>query len=163
MSEIVEDDRVVAIYYTLKNAEGAQLDSNKGGKPLVYLHGKSQIVPGLEKELAGQKRGATVNVVVPAEGGYGEPKEELFETVPRSSFPPEMELAVGQMLQGQNPEGQAVRIRIHELKDDEVIVDKNHPLAGQPLHFEVHIYGVREATKEELEHGHAHGPGGHKH
>lgn len=162
--DVVADQRVVAIYYTLTNAEGQTLDSNRnGGKPLVYLQGAGNIVKGLEKGLEGAKRGDTLDVVVSAEEGYGEPKEELFEELPRSAFDPSMQLEPGMMLRGQTPDGMAIQARIAEVGEETVRIDRNHPLAGVELHFNIFIYGVRDAKPEELEHGHAHGPGGHQH
>jgi FKBP-type peptidyl-prolyl cis-trans isomerase SlyD len=163
-SEVVADKRVVAIYYTLTNAEGRTLDSNRnGGKPLVYLHGAGNIVKGLEKGLDGAKRGEIRDVVVSPEEGYGEPKEELFEELPRSAFDPSMKLEPGMILRGQTPDGQPLQARIAEVGEEQVRIDRNHPLAGVELHFNIYIYGVRDAKPEELEHGHAHGPGGHQH
>lgn len=163
-SDIVADQCVVAIYYTLTNSEGQTLDSNRsGGKPLVYLQGSGNIVKGLEKGLEGAKRGDTLDVVVAPEDGYGLPKDELIEEVPRTAFDPSMELQPGVMLRGQTPDGMPLQARVLEVGDEVVRVDRNHPLAGTELHFNIFIYGVRPATPEELTHGHAHGPGGHQH
>ncbi|MEO0649896.1 MAG: peptidylprolyl isomerase [Planctomycetota bacterium] len=162
--EAVADGAVVGIYYTLKDEGGNVLDTNrKGGAPLAYLHGHKNIVPGLEKALTGAKKGEKVDAVVAPEDGYGQPSEDLLEQVPRSAFPPDAQVVEGAVFQGRQPNGQVFQARIAKVEGDEVTVDRNHPLAGQTLHFEVTVDGIREATEEELTHGHAHGAGGHQH
>ena len=159
--DLIEAGHVVAIYYTLKDAAGTQLDSNKnGGPPLSYLAGAGNIVPGLDKALIGQRRGTTVKAVVPAEEAYGPHRPELLERVPRAQFPANVEIKAGMVFSGRTPDGLPLRIRVGGVEGDQVLIDKNHPLAGQELHFEVYVYGVRPATPEEQQHGHAHGPGG---
>ena len=158
------EGRVVGIYYTLKDDEGTVLDTNrKGGEPLAYLHGAKNIVTGLENALAGKVKDDFVEVVVTPAEGYGERQEELVKPVERSSFPPEGEPQPGMMVHGQNEAGQHLQGVIVDVEEEHVTVDFNHPLAGQSLHFEVTITGVREATAEEVAHGHPHGPGGHEH
>ncbi|MHC4263616.1 MAG: FKBP-type peptidyl-prolyl cis-trans isomerase [Planctomycetota bacterium] len=160
----VQDGAVVSIYYTLTNDAGEVLDTNrKGGAPLAYLHGHSNIVPGLEKALTGAETGAKVVAVVTPEEGYGQPNDELFQEVPRSAFPEGMELAEGVMVHGKQPDGQPVQARIAKIGEETVTLDHNHPLAGATLHFEVTVDKIREATDEEKQHGHAHGQGGHQH
>jgi FKBP-type peptidyl-prolyl cis-trans isomerase SlyD len=154
----------VAIYYTLTDDAGQVLDTNKGQKkPLVYLAGVGNIVKGLDDALMGAARGETRKVDVAPADGYGEWTEEALETIPRSAFPPEAEVVKGAVFHGQTPDGLPIQVRVHEADGDEVKVDKSHPLAGQTLHFEVYVYGIRQATEEEKQHGHAHGPGGHQH
>jgi FKBP-type peptidyl-prolyl cis-trans isomerase SlyD len=157
----IGDKTVVRIDYTLRNAGGEVLDSSEGAEPLTYLHGMSQIVPGLEKELAGLEAGQSKDVVVQPEEGYGLPDPQGVFGVPRTAFPPEAKLSVGDSFIGEDDEGQALPVRVVELRDDMVIVDANHPLAGETLFFHVDVREVREATAEELEHGHSHGEGGH--
>jgi FKBP-type peptidyl-prolyl cis-trans isomerase SlyD len=152
--------KVVRLDYTLKNDAGEVLDSSDGAEPLAYIHGAHQIVPGLERALEGLDVGAEKDVVVGPEDGYGVPDPG---TVPRASFPPDLELAVGDSFMGENEEGGAVPVRVVELRDDVVVVDANHPLAGVTLHFHVTIREVRDATPAELMHGHAHGDGDHHH
>lgn len=162
--DTVQDGAVVGIYYTLKNDAGEVLDTNvKGGAPLAYLHGHGNIVPGLEKALAGASKGQKVVAAVAPEEGYGQPDEALLEEVPRSVFPPEAPVEPGAVFQGRQPDGQVFPVRIAKVEGDTVTVDRNHPLAGVTLHFEVTIDGIRQATEEELTHGHAHGKGGHHH
>lgn len=165
MTELaVAEGRVVGIYYTLKDENDNVLDTNrKGGDPLKYLHGANNIVGGLEKALEGKVKDDYVAVVVAPEEGYGERREELVKPVERSSFPPEGEPQPGMMVHGQNEHGQHLQGMVVGVEEDLVTVDFNHPLAGQPLHFEVTVAGVREATPEEVSHGHPHGPGGHEH
>lgn len=162
--DTIADGLVAAIYYTLTDDDGQVLDTNKGSKkPLVYLAGAGNIVPGLDKALMGVKRGETVKVDVAPADAYGEWNEEAMETIPRSAFPPDAEVAPGAVFHGQTPDGLPIQVRVHAVDGDDVKVDKNHPLAGKTLHFEVYVYGVREPSEEEKEHGHAHGPGGHQH
>jgi len=162
--DAIADGHVAAIYYTLTDDAGQVLDTNKGAKkPLVYLAGAGNIVPGLDKALMGVKRGETVKVDVAPADAYGERNEEAMETIPRSAFPPDAEVVVGSVFHGQTPDGVPIQVRVASVDGDDVKVDKNHPLAGQTLHFEVYVYGVRAATDEEKQHGHAHGPGGHQH
>lgn len=158
----IADKKVVRIDYTLKNASGEVLDTSAGGEPLTYLHGFSQIVPGLERELTGMEAGEGKDVVVQPEEGYGLPDPQGVFGVPRAAFPADAKLSVGDAFVGEDDEGQALPVRVVELRDDVVIVDANHPLAGETLFFHVDVREVRDATAEELEHGHSH-DGGHAH
>ncbi len=155
--------KVVSIDYTLKHGEGNVLDTSEGAEPLAYIHGASQIVPGLESALEGLDVGAEKDVVVKPEDGYGRPDPAGVFTIPRATFPPDLTLAVGDAFMGENEDGGAVPVRVVELRDDVVVVDANHPLAGMTLHFHVVVREVRDATLEELQHGHAHGGDGHHH
>ncbi len=147
---------VVAFHYKLTNSEGEQLDSSEGQDPLKYLHGASNIVPGLEKELEGKKAGDKLKVEVQPDEGYGQVNPQLVQKVPHSAFEGAPEIKAGMQFQAQGPDGQVQLITVSEVSGEEVTVDGNHPLAGQTLHFDVTIEEVREASKEELEHGHAH-------
>ena len=147
---------MVAFHYKLTNSDGEQLDSSDGQDPLKYLHGASNIVPGLEKELEGKKAGDALKVEVQPEDGYGQVNPQLVQKVPRSAFEGAPEIKAGMQFQAQGPDGQAQLITVKEVSEEEVTVDGNHPLAGQVLHFDVTIEDVREASEEELEHGHAH-------
>lgn len=162
---IIEAGKVAAIWYTLTDKDGKVLDSNrKGGKPLPFLVGAGNIIVGLEEELLGKKKDDTCTVVVPPEKAYGLPDKEAFQPIPKKSLPPEIKLEPGvQLTATAQNNGQAQVVRIHEIKEDEVIIDFNHPLAGATLTFDVTVVGVREATAEEKQHGHPHGPGGHHH
>jgi FKBP-type peptidyl-prolyl cis-trans isomerase SlyD len=158
----VTDKKVVRLDYTLKNAAGEVIDTSDGAEPLTYLHGFNQIVPGLERELVGMEAGQAKDVVVQPEEGYGMPDPQGVFGVPRTAFPPDAKVAVGDSFIGEDDEGQALPVRVVELRDDIIIVDANHPLAGETLFFHVDVREVREATDDELAHGHSHG-GGHAH
>lgn len=156
---LIGEKKVVRIDYTLKNASGEVLDTSDGGEPLSYLHGAHQIVPGLERELTGMEAGQSKDVVVQPDDGYGQPDPQGIFGVPRAAFPADADLKVGDTFMGEDDEGGAVPVRVVELKDDTIVVDANHPLAGETLYFHVDVREVRDATLEELMHGHAHGPG----
>jgi FKBP-type peptidyl-prolyl cis-trans isomerase SlyD len=159
----IANDAVVHIAYTLKNDAGEIIDQSQEGQPLAYLHGHHNIVPGLESALAGKQAGDSVEVSVSATEGYGERSDEAIFEIPRDKLPPEVEPEVGMQLAAQAPDGGIIQFRLVEIGDAVVKADANHPLAGQTLHFDVSIESVREATSEELAHGHVHGPGGHHH
>ena len=154
----VADNMVVSMDYTLTLDSGEVIDSSDGREPLEFLHGRGQIIPGLEKELYGMTVG-DVKKVSPAEG-YGEMDDDAFQLYPRDSFPDDMELAEGMGLHMRDTEsGQVIEAYIYEIRPDGVVLDFNHPLAGETLNFDVKIAGLRPATSEELAHGHAHGAG----
>ncbi len=155
----IADKCVVHIHYTLKNDQGETLDSSEGREPLPYLHGASNIVPGLEKALTGQEAGAQLDVTVSPEEGYGPVFPEAIQTVPREAFQGVDDIQPGMQFQAQGPEGQVQVITVKEITDEGIVVDGNHPLAGQNLNFSVEVAEVREATEEEMEHGHPHMPG----
>ena len=154
----IADRSVVLIHYTLTNEQGEVLDSSSGGEPLAYLHGMGNLVPGLEKALAGKIAGDKLKVKVPPEEGYGLRDEKRVEQVPRRAFQGVRELKPGMRF---NSGGGA--ITVVRTMGDMVTVDSNHELAGVTLNFEVDVTEVREATGEELAHGHVHGAGGHHH
>lgn len=156
----VAKDLVVGIAYALHLGDGKVIDSSGEGAPLLYVHGAGQIVPGLEQALEGKEAGHRQQVVVPSAQGYGERDEEATRTVPRAAFPPDAPLEVGAELVVVDDQQNQVPLRIVKVEGDSVTVDFNHPLAGKTLHFDVTVKSVREATDEELEHGHAHGEGG---
>ncbi|KFE71885.1 FKBP-type peptidyl-prolyl cis-trans isomerase [Hyalangium minutum] len=153
-------DRIIALEYKLHLGDGQIIDQSEPGQPLSYLHGRGQIVPGLEKALEGLAAGEAKQVVVPPAQGYGEHDARGLQEVPRTMFPADAELKPGMRLAAQTDGGEVIPIGIHEVKGETVIVDLNHPLAGKTLHFDVTVKDVRDATAEELSHGHAHGPGG---
>lgn len=159
----IADDKVVSIHYTLRDDDGDEIDSSVGDEPLTYLHGASNIVPGLERQLAGKQVGDMVKAVVPPEEGYGVAEGPGPQRVPRDAFPKDAELEPGTQFFARGPNGDAMPLWVVEVTDEGVMVDANHPLAGVTLHFEVEIVEVRDATAEEKAHGHPHGPGGHHH
>ena len=156
-------ERCVAYFhYTLTNDAGEVLDSSAGREPLPYLHGKGNIVPGLEKAMVGHVVGDKFNVdVTPAEG-YGEKNETLIQVVPRAAFQGVPNVEAGMQFQAESNMG-PVSVVVTKVEGDEVTVDGNHPLAGETLHFAIEITEVREASVEEVLHGHVHGAGGHHH
>jgi len=154
--------KVVSLSYTLKSSAGDLIDQSEDGSPLVYLHGAQNIVPGLEEKLEGADVGETVQAVVSPEKGYGQRIGEAHE-VPRNLFPEGADIQPGMQVVAQDEEGQQIPFFVTDVKDDTITIDPNHPLAGETLHFEVTVEATRDATSEELEHGHPHGPGGHHH
>ena len=155
-------DSVVTIHYTLKDDAGAVLDQSGPGEPLAYLHGHGNIIPGLEKQLTGKNPGDELTVTVPPAEGYGEYSKELVQDVPRRALRGIKDVTTGMRLHAQTADGTRT-MTVTKMIGDMVTLDGNHPLAGQSLHFEVRIEGVRAATEEELAHGHVHGPHGHDH
>ncbi|MBI2384342.1 MAG: peptidylprolyl isomerase [Gammaproteobacteria bacterium] len=153
---------VVSIHYTLKDDGGEVLDSSAGGEPLAYLHGTGNIIPGLEKALAGKRAGDKLSVRVEPAEGYGERDERLVQQVPRRMFQGVSDLQPGMRFHAQGDHG-PVAVIVTRVAGDMVTVDGNHALAGVTLNFEVEVAQVRDATLEELSHGHVHGPGGHHH
>lgn len=163
MSEAIGSGKVVGMAYSLKNDAGVILDQASHEEPFVYIQGASQIVPGLEEALVGLKIGEKKNVSVDPDAGYGPVIPGLQMTVKKNQFPGVADIQVGMQFQAQSPEGHGMVFTIVELKDDDVTIDGNHPLAGQTLHFAVEILSMRAATEEEMSHGHVHGEGGHHH
>ena len=156
MSLLIGDKLVVSMHYKLTDASGTVLDSSEGNEPLSYLHGAGNIIPGLEKELTGKTEGATLQVTVPPAEGYGEVREELIQTVSKDAFQGVESVEAGMAFEAQGPDGQVQRIIVKSVDGDQVTIDGNHPLAGMTLNFDVEIVGIREATEEEIAHGHAH-------
>jgi FKBP-type peptidyl-prolyl cis-trans isomerase SlyD len=163
MSLKIADDHVVTIHYTLKDESGEIVDSSEGMDPLVYLQGAENIVPGLEHALAGKQVGDKLSVTVQPKDGYGELIPELCQVVSIDMFQGVDELEIGQMFETESAEGYPMIVTITEISEGNVTIDANHPLAGQVLNFAVEVVDVREASEEELEHGHVHGEGCHHH
>lgn len=153
---------VASFHYTLTDDDGNVIDSSADRAPLTYLHGSGNIVPGLEREMHGRKAGDVFNVVVAPEDGYGLPNPTMVQVVPREAFQGVEQLEVGMEFQAQTPQG-PMSVSIAGIDGDQVTVDGNHPLAGQALHFAIEVTDVRDATLEEMGHGHVHGEGGHHH
>jgi FKBP-type peptidyl-prolyl cis-trans isomerase SlyD len=156
----ISRDSVVTIHYTLKDDAGEVIDSSASGEPLAYLHGHGNIVPGLERELTGRNAGDKLSVrVAPAEG-YGEYDKGLVQSVPRRALGGIKDVRPGMHLHAQTEEGPRT-VTVTDVTGDSVTLDGNHPLAGKHLNFDIQIEEVRQATEEELSHGHVHGPHGH--
>ena len=158
----IAKDRIVTIDYTLTGETGQVLDTSEGREPLSYLHGAGNIIPGLENALEGKAAGEQVKVSVPPDQGYGPRDETLVQAVPRNAFAGVPNVAPGMQFQANTNSGPRI-ITIRDVRDDQVTIDANHPLAGATLNFDVSVKDVREASPEELAHGHVHGPGGHNH
>lgn len=160
---LIAPNKAVSIDYTLTNDAGEVIDSSSGGAPLVYLHGAGNIIVGLEKALEGKQSGDELNVTIEPVEAYGEYSPELVATLNRSMFEGVDELAVGMQFHASAPDGSMQIVTIRDLDGDDVVVDGNHPLAGQRLTFQVKVVDVRDANPEEIAHGHIHGAGGHQH
>lgn len=159
----IAENSVVSIEYTVTDRDGTVLDTSHGQEPLTYIQGQGQIVAGLEKTLAGRAKGDSFKVEVPPSEGYGERDDDRILQVPRKELPKGMKPTVGMQIFAESPEGQTVPLWITDVGETEVTLDGNHPLSGMQLFFAVEVKEVRTATKEELQHGHVHGPGGHHH
>ena len=162
MTESIAENKVALIHYTLRDPAGEVLDSSKEGPPLAYLHGASNLVPGLEKEMTGREVGSSFEVKVSAAEGYGERDKATFE-VPRAQFPPDADLQPGMDFVMEDAQGQYTPLWVAKVTTETVTVDPNHPLSGMDLHFAIEVVEIRDATAEELDHGHPHGPDGHHH
>ena len=158
----VEKRKVVAFHYTLTNDQGEQLESSRERQPMIYLHGAGNLIPGLEKAMAGRETGDQFQVTVAPADAYGERDPARLQRIPAKKFGNTRDLKPGYLVSLQTKRGpvQAVVVKVGRFNVD---VDLNHPLAGQTLTFDVEITDVREATAEEISHGHAHGPGGVNH
>lgn len=150
--------KVASIHYTLTDNDGKVLDSSSGREPLHYIQGIGNLIPGMEEGLEGKKQGDKVNLKVSPEKGYGVKSDELIQKVPRSAFGDQK---IENGMQFQTNQGGVVTVTHIGLS--EITVDANHPLAGVELNFAVEVLSIREATEDELAHGHVHGPGGHHH
>ena len=155
---MIQKNHVVTMHYTVSTSESVEIDSSKNGKPLVFLHGHGYLVPGLEEALTDKKNGDTFTANVAAEKAYGERYDNLVQTVPKNMFEG-MDVEVGMSFRATTDDGEQ-SVVIIDVTDDEIVVDGNHPLAGVDLTFEVEIIDVRDATPEEIAHGHVHGDGG---
>jgi FKBP-type peptidyl-prolyl cis-trans isomerase SlyD len=161
-TDTVENNVVVSMEYTL-HVDNEEIDSSRGQDPLQFLVGYGNIISGLEREMMGMKVGESKDVVVAPAEGYGEFDEEAFMDVPRSAFPKDMTIEEGSELTVRDDSGQARYARVDTIEGDNVTLNFNHPLAGDELHFNVKVVGLREPTAEELEHGHVHQGDGHHH
>lgn len=157
----ISEEQVVSIHYTLTDDSGETLDTSAGRDPLQYVHGAQNIIPGLESALEGKAVGDNFEVTLQPSEAYGEFDEELVQQVPLAAFEGVEQIEPGMQFEARSPEGATQVVIVQEVTDDGVVVNGNHPLAGQVLHFDVTVEEVRDATEEEVEHGHVHAPGGH--
>lgn len=158
----ISKNKVVSIDYTLTDAKGTVLDKSSKGRPLFYIQGAGNIIPGLEKALEGKDSGEALKAQIPHADAYGARDESLMQVIPKENFGDIKDLKVGMELEAESEDGIRI-ITVVGIEGDRVTVDGNHPLAGMDLTFDVNIVEVRDATSEELAHGHVHGPGGHAH
>ncbi len=158
----VTNKTVVSFHYTLCNAAGEQLETSRDGEPARYLHGRNNIIRGLEEALRGLEAGATVSVTVPPEKAYGLRNEQLQQRVPIKHITHKGKLEAGAVVQINTEQGQR-SVTVLKVGHHSADIDANHPLAGQELTFDIEITDIRSAEAEEITHGHAHGPGGHQH
>ncbi len=156
----IEIDRAVSFDYTLKNDKGEILDTSENSQPLTYIHGKGFMIPGLEKALEGKKEGESFKTTIKSKEAYGDYNEKLIFEIEKEKLGNIKNMEVGMHVKMQIEKGLVV-LKIVSIEDQQVKVDANHPLAGQDLYFDVNVKEIREATKEELEHGHVHD--GHEH
>lgn len=162
MGILIGKNCVVSIHYTLTDDDGNILDTSINDEPLHYLHGANNLIPGLENELTGKAAGAAFTVKVAPDEAYGVYHEELVQTVPLDMFKGVDEVHPGMQFETQGANGPEMII-VTAVKDGQVTVDGNHPLAGKTLHFDVKVEAVRDASREEIEHGHPHHGHDHHH
>ena len=156
---IIKQDSVVTFHYTLRDDTGEVIDSSISTGPFAYLHGHGNLVPGLERELEGKSAGDSLSVKLSPADGYGEYDPRLIQDVPRRAMQGIPDVKVGMRLHAQTGEGVRT-VTVTAVTDDTVTIDGNHPLAGKNLSFDIDVIDVRDATQEELSHGHVHGPDG---
>jgi len=156
MSLMIGDNSVVTMHYKLTDNDGNVIDSSEGAEALTYLHGAGNIIPGLEKALIGKVENDSLQVKIEPADGYGEAMPELIDTVDKSAFQGVETIEAGMTFEAQDQGGNTRHITVKGVEGDQITIDANHPLAGVVLNFDVQIVSVREATEEEIAHGHVH-------
>jgi FKBP-type peptidyl-prolyl cis-trans isomerase SlyD len=156
----VADNMAVSIHYTLTNDDGEVLDSSIGDDALVYLHGRENIISGLENALEGKTVGDKFSVRIAPEDAYGELMEEMIQVISRDMFEGIDNIEVGMQFHADVSSGSGV-VTVVNIEDDDITIDGNHPLAGLALTFDVEVIAIRPATEDEAAHGHIHGAGCH--
>lgn len=156
MSLMIGDNSVVSMHYKLTDNDGNVIDSSESAEALTYLHGAGNIIPGLEKALIGKIENDSLQVKIEPADGYGETVPELIDTVDKSAFQGLENVEPGMTFEAQDPNGNVQHITVKKVEGDQITIDANHPLAGVVLNFDVQIVSVREATQEEIAHGHVH-------
>jgi FKBP-type peptidyl-prolyl cis-trans isomerase SlyD len=157
----LEPNKVVTMNFKLTDDEGNLLDSTDKGGAFSYLTGKNMILPKLEEAVGGMIIGTKKSIKLDSVDGYGDYNEQIVQVVGRENFPQDFELEVGMSYVASNPDGAQMPFVIANVEGDSITIDFNHPLAGKNLNFDVELLDVRDATPEELSHGHVHGPHGH--
>jgi len=157
----INQNKIASLAYTLKNDNGDILDKADENDPFLYMHGAGGIIKGLENALNEKEVNDSFHIIVAPDEAYGERDEKLTESVPRTMFEgiPDEEMVAGAQFHAQTPQGNQV-ITVASIDGDTVNIDANHPLAGQTLHFDVAVLDIREATEDEIAHGHPHVEGG---
>lgn len=158
----ITKNSVVTLNYTLKDDQGETLDESQDNS-FLYLHGAGGIIPGLESQLEGKSAGESFSAHIEPADAYGERDESMVQVVPRDMFDKEHPVEEGLQFHAQTPEGGMITVTVAKIDGDDITIDGNHPLAGIALNFDINIVEIREATQEEIDHGHAHGPDGHHH
>lgn len=158
----ISKNSVTTLDYTLKNDQGETLDESHDGS-FVYMHGAGGIIPGLESQLEGKSVGDEFSAHIEPADGYGIHDESMIQVVQRDMFDPEHPVEEGIQFHAESPEGDMLTVTVTKIDGDNVTIDGNHPLAGIALNFDIKVVEIREASAEEIEHGHAHGPDGHHH
>ncbi|MEP7287129.1 MAG: peptidylprolyl isomerase [Chloroflexota bacterium] len=162
MVDVVQDGAVVSVSYTLRLENGEIIDYSEADDPLEYLHGAENIIPGLEKQLLGLHVGDEKSIELAPEDGYGVYDPEELEVIERKMLPKDLPpLKLGMVLAISDEEDNLSEAYVREISPNNVTLDFNHPLAGQQLFFQVQVLAIREASEEEIAHGHPHGEGGH--
>jgi FKBP-type peptidyl-prolyl cis-trans isomerase SlyD len=156
----IQKNSVVTINDTLRDDAGGLIESSEGQEPLTYLHGQGNIIPGLETSLEGMSAGASIKISIPPEDAYGVWEDSKLLAIPKGQFSGVDDIQAGMQFSVHSNEGEQI-VTVTKVEGELVTVDANHPLAGKTLNFDVTVVGIREATKDELDHGHAHGDGGH--
>jgi len=159
---LIEDKKIVVVNYTLTTDDGEVIDQSDDGS-FAYLHGAENVIAGLEKALTGKVVGDTLNVKVLPEDGYGERNDEMVQVVGTDMFEGNDKIEVGTQFHAEGPDGNEIMITVAAIEGDDVTIDGNHPLAGVNLNFDVSVIDIRDASEEEIAHGHVHGPDGHHH
>jgi len=159
----ISQHKVVSIHYKVVDADSAEvIDSSEGGEPMTYLHGARNIIPGLEQALEGKNVGDEIEVTIAPADAYGEYSDDRIQQVPKEAFEQMEKVEPGMMVTAQSEHGQ-INLMVTEVDEATVTVDANHPLAGKSLKFDVRIEQIRDASDEEIAHGHVHGPDAHNH
>lgn len=156
----IQKNSVVTINYTLRDETGGLIESSEGQEPLTYLHGQGNVIPGLEASLEGKSAGESFKISIPPEDAYGVWEDGNVLNIPKGQFSGVEDIKPGMQFSVHSNEGEQI-VTVTKVEEETVTVDANHPLAGKTLNFDVTVIGIRDATKDELDHGHAHGAGGH--
>lgn len=158
----IKEKCVVSMHYKLTDETGQLIDASED-QPLLYIHGTNSLIPGLEKQLDGKVKGDQIIAKVAPEEGYGPVMPQLIQNLPLSTFQGVEKIEVGMEFEASNDNNEKMIVRVDAVDGEEITINGNHPLAGKTLNFDVNIVDVREASEEELSHGHVHGAGGHQH